>query len=76
MNMVQPEVLSLNIGDVDIQYLHYPSDGPPLVMLHATGLLPWMWHPIAGRLASRYRVIAPYFCDHRAVEPEGAALTG
>jgi len=70
MNMVQPEVLSLNIGDVDIQYLHYPSDGPPLVMLHATGLLPWMWHPIAGRLASRYRVIAPYFCDHRAVEPE------
>jgi len=70
MNMVQPEVLSLNIGDVDIQYLHYPSDGPPLVMLHATGLLPWMWHPIAGRLASRYRVIAPYFCDHRAFEPE------
>lgn len=70
MNMVQPEVKSLNIGDVDIQYLHYPSDGPPLVMLHATGLLPWMWHPIAGRLASRYRVIAPYFCDHRTVEPE------
>ena len=70
MNIVQPEVLTLNIGDADIQYLHYRSDGPPLVMLHATGLLPWMWHPIAGRLASRYRVIAPYFCDHREVEPE------
>jgi lipase len=70
MSVVQPEILTQNIGDVDIQYLHYPSEGPPLVMLHATGLLPWMWHPIAGRLASRYRVIAPYFCDHRPVEPE------
>ena len=70
MTIKQPEVLTLDIGDAEIQYLHYPSDGPPLLMLHATGLLPWMWHPIAGRLAARYRVIAPYFCDHRPVEPE------
>ena len=74
MNMVQPEVLTQHIGDAEVQYLHYPSDGPPLVMLHATGLLPWMWHPIAGRLASRYRVIAPYFCDHREVEPEAGGV--
>jgi lipase len=70
MGVVQPEVRAQDIGDADIQYLHYASEGPPLVMLHATGLLPWMWHPIAGRLASRFRVIAPYFCDHRAFEPE------
>jgi lipase len=74
MSVAQPEVLTQNIGDADIQYLHYRSDGPPLVLLHATGLLPWMWHPIAGRLASRYRVIAPYFCDHRSTEPEEGGL--
>ncbi len=65
-----PEVLTQNIGDADIQYLHYPGDGPVVIMLHATGFLPWMWHPIARELSRGYRVIAPYFCDHRHAEPE------
>lgn len=59
-----------SIGDADVRYLHYPCDGPDLVLLHATGFLPWLWHPIAARLAERYNVIAPYFCDHRYSEPE------
>lgn len=58
-----------------MQYLQYPGDGPPLVLLHATGLLPWLWHPIARDLSSRYRVIAPYFCDHRTCEPEEGGLS-
>jgi lipase len=65
-----PEILAQEIGDVELQYLHYPGDGPVVVMLHATGFQPWLWHPIARELAGDFRVIAPYFCDHRVFDPE------
>lgn len=68
--MKMPEVLSQDIGDAAVQYLHYPGDGPVIIMLHATGFLPWLWHPIARELAGEFRVLAPYFCDHRVAEPE------
>jgi lipase len=43
-------------------------------MLHATGFLPWLWHPIARELAGRHRVIAPYFCDHRLADIDKGGL--
>lgn len=65
----EPEILKIDIDGVEIQYLHYPGDGPVLLLLHATGLLPWLWHPIARRLGTDYRIIAPYFCGHRDNDP-------
>ncbi|MCX7679751.1 MAG: alpha/beta hydrolase [Spirochaetes bacterium] len=65
-----PEVKKIAVGDVEIEYLDYPSSGDALVMLHATGFLPWLWHPIARELHKEYRIVAPYFCDHRHAEPE------
>lgn len=65
-----PEIKKQFIGDVSIEYLDYPADGPTIVMLHATGFLPWLWHPIARELQNNFRVVAPYFCDHRQAEPE------
>jgi lipase len=50
-----------DIGDIDISYLLYEGDGPPLIFLHATGFLPWLWHPLARDLSVVYRIIAPYF---------------
>ncbi|MBN2026960.1 MAG: alpha/beta hydrolase [Actinobacteria bacterium] len=70
-----PEVLTQDIGEVELQYLHYPGDGPALVLLHATGFLPWLWHPIARELVGDFRVIAPYFCDHRVFDPEEGGLS-
>jgi len=74
MNDIQPLIKSCDIGDAVIEYLHYPSDGPDLLLLHATGFLPWLWHPIAKSLAGSYNIIAPYFCDHRNSEPEDGGL--
>jgi len=74
MSDIQPLIKSCNIGDTSIEYLHYPSDGPDLLMLHATGFLPWLWHPIAKTLASSYNIVAPYFCDHRSSTPEDGGL--
>ena len=70
-----PEIRSQDIGDVELQYLYYSGDGPTVVMLHATGFQPWLWHPIARKLAGRFRVIAPYFCDHRVFDPEDGGLS-
>lgn len=72
---MKPEALFQDIGDVELQYLHWPGDGPAVIMLHATGFLPWLWHPIARELGGTYRVIAPYFCDHRAFDPEEGGLS-
>jgi pimeloyl-ACP methyl ester carboxylesterase len=80
MNNNKPELKTIKIANAgtepqtEIQYLHYNGDGPVLILLHATGFLPWLWHPIASALAGRYEIIAPYFCDHRCSEPEDGGL--
>ncbi len=69
-----PSILTQNIGDTLLTYLFYEGRGPTMVMLHATGFLPWLWHPIARSLSSSCRVIAPYFCDHRESDPDAGGL--
>jgi len=74
MKNALPQSLVQDIGEAHIPYLAYGSDGPPLVFLHATGFLPWMWHPIARELTPPFRVYAPYFCDHRKADPADGGL--
>jgi pimeloyl-ACP methyl ester carboxylesterase len=69
-----PQIETQNIGDAELTYLLYDGPGPTLIMLHATGFLPWLWHPIARALLPACRVIAPYFCDHRDSDPEKGGL--
>lgn len=72
---VEPQEIFLNIKGFEVQCLRWPGRGPALVMLHATGFLPWLWHPIARELADAFDVYAPYFCDHREAEPEEGGLS-
>ena len=69
-----PQTRTQKIGDAEIPCLFYEGDGPPLIFLHATGFLPWLWHPLARELADSYRIFAPYFCDHRETDPENGGL--
>ncbi|MFA5519317.1 MAG: alpha/beta hydrolase, partial [Spirochaetota bacterium] len=62
MKNILPEMKSCNIHDSEIQYLHYKGSGNALVLLHATGFNPWLWHPIARELVSGFDIYAPYFC--------------
>jgi len=41
-----------------LHYVEWGADGPPVVMLHATGFLARLWEPIAGALSGRYHVYA------------------
>lgn len=65
-----PLLSTVDIGDSEISYLHYEGGGAPLIMLHATGFNPWLWHPIARELSDTYQILCPYFCDHRDADPE------
>ena len=63
-----PRALTHSIGDVELPYLIYGGGEPTVILQHATGFLPWLWHPIARRLSADYTLIAPYFCDHRLAD--------
>jgi len=70
-----PTIKNQKIDDTYIQYLLYgDQNSQPLIMLHATGFLPWLWHPLARELANKYYVLSPYFCDHRHTDPEFGGL--
>lgn len=69
MSEMKPLIRSQNIGHADLSYLLYDGNGPTIIFLHATGFLPWLWHPVARRLSPFYRVIIPYFSDHRHEDP-------
>jgi pimeloyl-ACP methyl ester carboxylesterase len=71
----KPQTRSQNIGDIDLQYLFYDGDDPPIILLHATGFLPMLWHPIARELSRKRKVLAPYFCDHRDTDPQKGGLS-
>jgi lipase len=69
-----PQICVQNIGDAELSYLRYDGEGSPLILLHAAGFQPWLWHPLARELADAYRIIAPSFCDHRKTDPEEGGL--
>lgn len=73
-NLQIPETRSVDVAGNPMSYLYYPASdpatGPVLILLHATGFMPWLWHPVARRLLGRFCVIVPYFCDHRYAKPE------
>jgi pimeloyl-ACP methyl ester carboxylesterase len=69
-----PKIKVEDMDDVRLTYLDYEGPGPQLMFLHATGFLPWLWHPIARKLTSSFHLIAPYFCDHRDADPETGGM--
>jgi pimeloyl-ACP methyl ester carboxylesterase len=48
----------VHTDDVGLHYLDFGGDGPPLVLLHATGFHAWLWQPYAKRLRARFHVYA------------------
>jgi len=71
---VMPVLMTQDVGNTDLPYLLYDGRGPTLILLHATGFTPWLWHPIARELSPSYRIIAPYMCDYRIEYPEKGGL--
>lgn len=59
---------------VRLHYVDWGGDGPPLLLVHATGFHARLWDPYALRLRGRFRVIALDQRGHgdSSIPPEGA----
>jgi lipase len=55
-------------------FLDYGGSGTGVVLLHATGFLPWLWHPVASTIARDHRVIVPCLFGHRPSDPHTGGL--
>ncbi len=67
-----PEVLTVDVGGVGMEYLDYRSgNDETIIFMHATGFSHWSWHPLAKKLSDKYRVISVRMFGHRHAKPEG-----
>ncbi len=55
---VEANSLSAEGRSIRLHYLEWGGDGPPAVLLHATGFLARLWQPIAEALSERFHVYA------------------
>jgi pimeloyl-ACP methyl ester carboxylesterase len=55
---MEPKDGFVEANGLRLHYLEWGGEGPPLVMLHATGFLARLWEPIAVALSARYHVYA------------------
>lgn len=77
-DMKEKEIPSLKIHDVggaELPYLYYEGEAPQILFAHATGFLPWLWHPIIEMLTPHKQAWAPYICNYRDCDPESGGLS-
>lgn len=69
------ELKTQDVGGADLSYLYYQGGKYQLLFAHATGFLPWLWHPIIQNFLPEYSVWAPYVCNYRFCKPDKGGLS-
>ena len=64
-----------DVGGGELPYLYYGGGARQMLFLHATGFLPWLWHPIIENFTPESSIWAPYICNYRSCEPEKGGLS-
>ncbi len=70
-----PELKTQDVGDAELPYLFYPGGERQILFAHATGFLPWLWHPIIEEFIPENSVWAPYICNYRSCNPHEGGLS-
>ena len=70
-----PDLKMQDVGGADLPYLYYEGEASPILFAHATGFLPWLWHPVIEELAPPSQVWVPYICNYRECDPEKGGLS-
>ncbi|MBN1471538.1 MAG: alpha/beta hydrolase [Syntrophaceae bacterium] len=65
-----PELQIHDVGGAELPYLYYEGEAPQILFAHATGFLPWLWHPVIEELKPHKQAWAPYICNYRDCDPE------
>jgi len=63
-----------DVGGAELPYLYYEGEVPQILFAHATGFLPWLWHPIIEDIESPNQTWVPYICNYRECDPEKGGL--
>ena len=76
MKSKMPELRSQDVGGAELPYLFFEGEAsaPPMVFIHATGFMPWLWQPIIEEFVSPGNVWAPFICNYRQCDPEQGGL--
>jgi pimeloyl-ACP methyl ester carboxylesterase len=75
MKIQIPELSHQSVGGAELPYLFYPGGVKKMLFAHATGFLPWLWHPIIEGFAPEQSVWAPYICNYRSCNPHEGGLS-
>lgn len=78
-NSKKHEMMKLRLQDVggaEFPYLFFPGETSvrPIVFVHATGFIPWLWQPVIEAISPRGDVWAPFICNYRQCDPEKGGL--
>ncbi|MFA5322779.1 MAG: alpha/beta hydrolase [Smithella sp.] len=65
-----PPLKAHDVGGARLPYLYYEGEAPQILFAHATGFLPWLWHPIIEALFPHKQAWVPYICNYRDCDPE------
>ncbi|HQL00006.1 MAG TPA: alpha/beta hydrolase [Smithellaceae bacterium] len=75
MELQIPDLKYQDVGGAQLPYLFYEGGAPQMLFVHATGFLPWLWHPIIAQFVPGHSVWAPYICNYRSCNPYEGGLS-
>jgi len=70
-----PELKTEDVGGARLPYLYYEGGARSILFAHATGFLPWLWHPVVSEFVPEYSAWAPYICNYRSCNPQEGGLS-
>jgi lipase len=70
-----PDLKMQDVGGADLPYLYYEGEASSILFAHATGFLPWLWHPVIKQLVPQNQIWVPYICNYRECDPEKGGLS-
>jgi lipase len=75
MGMEIPDLKRQDVGGARLPYLHYEGGPSQIIFVHATGFMPWLWHPVINEFVPQNSVWAPFICDYRDCNPQAGGLS-
>ena len=75
MEMKIPDLKMQDVGGAQLPYLHYDGGASQIIFVHATGFMPWLWHPVIQEFIPQNSVWAPFICDYRKCNPQAGGLS-
>ena len=69
-----PQLQKQDVGGAELPYLFYEGGARQILFAHATGFLPWLWHPIIENFVPEHSAWAPYICNYRSCNPHEGGL--